>query len=150
MSTDNNKFKVINNFHGGLGFYKNASPQSYFLLKKQDLFTYLDEEEIDYISLNQTIIQRGMLWIDDKDMRIKYGIEKEDGNKVNFNVLKNDEIKNLIEGNYKKLEKVLNEISEQNTILQFVDIARELKIDSKTKIDLIEAKSKIKLFEEKI
>jgi hypothetical protein len=150
VSTDNNKFKVINNFHGGLGFYKNASPQSYFLLKKQDLFTYLDEEEIDYISLNQTIIQRGMLWIDDKDMRIKYGIEKEDGNKVNFNVLKNDEIKNLIEGNYKKLEKVLNEISEQNTILQFVDIARELKIDSKTKIDLIEAKSKIKLFEEKI
>lgn len=149
MSSED-KIKVINNFHGSLGFYKNASPQSYFLLKKQGLFTYLTEEEIDYISLNQTIIQRGMLWIDNKNMRIKYGIEKEDGNKVNFNVLKSDEIKELIEGNYKKLEKTLNGITEQNTILQFVDIARDLKIDSKTKIDLIESKSKVKLFEDKI
>jgi len=149
VGTDN-KIRVTNNFYGSLGFNRNASPESFFLLKKQGLYTDLTEDEIDYISLNQTIIQRGMLWLDNKDLRIKYGIEKPDGNKANFNVLKHDEIRELIEGNYKKLEKVINEITEQNTILQFVDIARELKIDSKVKIDLIEAKSKIKLFEEKI
>ena len=142
------KIKVINNTHGSLGFTTNPTPQSLVVLKSHGLFWYLTEDEIRYIFLNQTIIQKGLLWIDDKDIRIDLGIEQADGQKINYNVMKNEEVVAFITGNYKRLEKVLDEVTEQHTLKQFVENARIMKLDSKTKIDIIEKKAKIKIFED--
>ncbi|MGM7720498.1 hypothetical protein [Metabacillus sp. Hm71] len=140
--------KVVNNIHSGLGFYLNPTPESFRLLPKQGSFLKIDEEEIDYIHINQEIIQKGMLWIDDKDVRVKLGLETETGEKTNLNVVRNEEIVELIQGNYKKLEKTLNEITEDAIVQQFVEVARELQVDSKAKIDIIEKKSKMKIYED--
>jgi hypothetical protein len=142
------KIKVINNTHGSLGFTTNPTPQSLVVLKSHGLFWYLTEDEIRYIFLNQTIIQKGLLWIDDKDIRIDLGIEQADGQKINYNVMKNTEIEEFIKGNYKRLEKVLDEITESHTLKQFVENARIMKLDSKAKIDIIEKKAKIKIFDD--
>lgn len=142
------KIRVINNIDSALGFYLNANQESLKVLKKQGSFIDVYENELDYVFHEQEIIQKGMLWIEDKTLRIKYQLENEDGTKENQNVLKHDEIKVLIEGNYKKLEKVLNEITEPIIIQQFVEVARELKIDSKVKIDIIEKVSKMKIYED--
>jgi hypothetical protein len=142
------KIKVINNVHSGLGFYLNPTPESFRLLPKQGAFLDINEDEVNYIHINQEIIQKGMLWIDDKDKRVELGLEETDGKKTNQNVIRHDEIVELVQGNYKKLEKALGEIDEQTIILQFVEVARELKIDSKAKIDLIEAKSKMKIYDD--
>lgn len=144
------KIKVINNIHSGLGFYLNPTPESFRLLPKQGSFITLDEEEIDYIHINQEIIQKGMMWVDDKDARIKFGLETESGEKTNLNVVRHEEIIELVNGNYKKLEKALNEITEDAIILQFVEVARDLKIDSKAKIDIIEKKSKMSIYEDEV
>lgn len=138
--------KVINNIHGALGFYLNPTPESFRVLPKQGSFLKIDSEEIDYININQEIIQKGMLYIDDKDIRVSLGLETETGEKTNLNVLKHEEIVELVSGNYKKLEKALNEITEEAIILQFVEVARELKVDSKAKIDIIEKKAKVKIY----
>jgi len=140
--------KVINNIHSGLGFYLNPTPESFRLLPKQGSFLKIDEEEIDYIHINQEVIQKGMLWIDDKEVRVKLGLETETGEKTNSNVVRNEEIIELVQGNYKKLEKELNEITEKAIILQFVEVARELKLDSKAKIDIIEKKAKMKIYDD--
>lgn len=142
------KIKVINNIHGGLGFYLNPTPESFRVLPKQGAFLNITEEEIQYIFINQEIIQKGMLWIENKDLRVKYGLEKEDGSKTNPNVLQHDEIVELVKGHHKTLEKTLSEITEKEIILQFVEVARELKIDSKAKIDTIEKVSKVKIFDD--
>lgn len=142
------KVKVLNNIHGSLGFYLNPTPDSFRVLPKQGAFLTIDEEEINYININQEIIQKGMLWIEDKDLRVQLGLEKPDGTKSNQNVLRHQEIVDLVQGNYKKLEKALDEINENTIVLQFVEVARELKIDSKAKIDIIEKKSKMKIYED--
>jgi len=142
------KIKVINNIHGALGFNLNPTPESLRILKTQGSFIDIEEDEVRYIYINQEIIQRGILWIDDKDMRVELGLEKEDGNKTNVNILRHDEISDIIQGNYKKLEKILNDITELAIIQQFVEIARDLKIDSKAKIDIIEAKANMKIYED--
>lgn len=142
------KVKVINNIHGSLGFYLNPTPDSFRVLPKQGAFLTISDEEINYIHINQEIIQKGMLWIDDKTLRIQLGLEEEDGTKSNQNVLQHQEIIDLVNGNYKKLEKVLSEIDEPTIVLQFVEVARDLKIDSKSKIDIIEKKSKMKIYED--
>ncbi|GAV11292.1 hypothetical protein [Paenibacillus sp. NAIST15-1] len=143
-----NKVKVINNIHSGVGFFLNPTPESFRLLSKQAAFMDITEEEIQYIYINQEIIQKGILWIDNKDIRVKYGIEKEDGTKENHNVLRHDEIVELIQGNYKKLEKVIQEITEPTILTQFVEVARELKVDSKAKIDIIEKATNARIFED--
>jgi hypothetical protein len=142
------KIKVVNNIHGGLGFYLNPTPESFRLLPRQGAFLDIEEDEVNYIHINQEIIQKGMLWIEDKEKRVELGLEQPDGTKTNQNVLRHDEIVELVQGNYKKLEKALGEIDEQTIVLQFVEVARELKVDSKAKIDLIEAKSKMKIYED--
>lgn len=137
---------MVNNIHGSLGFFLNPMPESFRVLPKRGAFLNIDDEEIDYISINQEIIQKGFLWIDDKDTRVRLGLETEEGKKTNQNVLKHEEIVSLIQGNYKKLEKVLGEITEKTIIQQFVETARELKIDSKAKIDIIESRAKMKIY----
>lgn len=140
--------KVINNIHSSVGFQLNPLPESIRILPKQGSFLNITEEEVDYININQAIIQKGIIWIDDKDVRVKLGLESETGEKTNSNVVRYDEIVELVQGNYKKLEKSLNEITEDAIVQQFVEIARELKIDSKAKIDIIQAKSKTKIYDE--
>lgn len=142
------KVKVTNNIHGGLGFYLNPMPESFRLLPKQGSFLEITEEELQYIHINQEIIQKGMLWIEDKDTRVIFGLENEDGTKENQNVLQHNEIVDLINGHHKTLEKTLNEITEPTIITQFVEVARDLKIDSKAKIDMIEKASKMTIFED--
>lgn len=142
------KIKVVNNIHGGLGFYLNPTPESFRLLPRQGAFLEIAEDEVSYIHINQEIIQKGMLWIEDRETRIKLGLEQEDGSKTNSNVLRHEEIVELVTGNYKKLEKVLSEIIEPTILLQFVEVAREQKIDSKVKIDLIEKATKSKIYED--
>lgn len=142
------KVKVINNIKSGLGIYLNPTPESFRLLPKQGAFLNIAEEEIDYIHINQSVIQKGMLWIDDKNIRVRLGLEKESGEKTNQNILRHEEIVELVSGNYKKLEKTLEEIDEPMIVTQFVEVARELKIDSKAKIDIIEKKSKMKIYSE--
>lgn len=142
------KVKVINNIHGGLGFNLNPTPDSFRVLPKQGAFLNIEEEEVDYIHINQEIIQKGMLWLDSKELRIKYGLETAEGEKTNLNVVRHEEIVELVSGNYKKLEKALNEVTEETIVLQFVEVARELKVDSKAKIDIIEKKSKMKIYDD--
>lgn len=142
------KIKVISNVQGGLGFYLNPAPDSFRILPKHETFLEITKEEIQYIYINQEIIQKGMLWIDDVDLRIEYGIEKEDGTKENMNALRIEEITALVSGNYKKLEKALEEVTEPIIISQFVDVARTLKIDSKAKIDVIEKASNMKIYDD--
>jgi hypothetical protein len=142
------KIKVINNTHGALGFTTNPTPQSLVVLKSHGLFWYLTEDEIRYVFLNQSIIQKGLLWIDDKDMRISLDLEQADGQKVNYNVMKNEEVVAFLSGNYKRLEKVLEEVTEQHTLKQFVENARIMKLDSKAKIDIIEKKANIKVYDD--
>ncbi|KOS61439.1 hypothetical protein FJQ98_16680 [Lysinibacillus agricola] len=141
------KVKVINNVHSVVGFYLNPLPESFRILPRQGAFLNLTEEELDYININQAIIQKGLIWIDDKDLRVKYGLETLDGEKANANILQYEEIKELVNGNYKKLEKAIGEITENAILLQFVEAAREVNLDSKAKIDIIENKSKIKIYE---
>lgn len=143
------QIKVVNNIHSAVGFYLNPTPESFRLLPKHGSFLNIDEEELDYIHINQEIIQKGILWIDDHDTRVKFGLETPEGEKTNQNIIQHDEIAELIQGNYKKLEKSLNSITEDAIIEQFVEVARELKIDSRTKIDMIEEKAKMKIFEDK-
>lgn len=140
--------KIVNNIKGGLGVYLNPTPESFRVLPRQGAFLNIEEEQIDYIHINQSVIQKGMLWIEDKDTRVRLGLEEESGEKTNQNVLRYEEIVELVSGNYKKLEKVLNEITELTIIQQFVEIARDLKIDSKAKIDVIEKKSNLKIYPE--
>lgn len=142
------KVKVINNVHSVVGFYLNPLPESFRILPKQGAFLNLTEEELDYININQAIIQKGLIWIDDKDLRVKYGLETSDGEKTNANILQYEEIKELVNGNYKKLEKAIGEITENAILLQFVEAAREVNLDSKAKIDIIENKSKIKIYDD--
>jgi len=142
------KVKVINNVHSVVGFYLNPLPESFRILPKQGAFLSLTEEELDYININQAIIQKGLIWIDDKDLRVKYGLETSDGEKTNANILQYEEIKELVNGNYKKLEKAIGEITENAILLQFVEAAREVNLDSKAKIDIIENKSKIKIYDD--
>jgi vacuolar-type H+-ATPase subunit F/Vma7 len=142
------KVKVVNNIHGGLGFFLNPTPESFRLLPKQGAFLEITDEEVQYIHINQEIIQKGMLWLESKELRVIYGIEKEDGTKENLNVLRHDEIVELVQGNYKKLEKSIDEITESTILSQFVEVARELKIDSKAKIDIIEKATGATIYEE--
>lgn len=140
--------KVINNVHSIVGFYLNPLPQSFRSLPRQGAFISISEEELDYIFINQQIIQKGLIWIDDQETRIKYGLEEASGKKLNSNVLQYSEIIELVNGNYKKLEKSVNEITEKAILDQFVQAAREVNLDSKVKIDIIEAKTKVKIFDE--
>lgn len=142
------KVKVINNVHSVVGFYLNPLPESFRVLPKQGAFLQLCEEELDYININQSIIQKGLIWIDDAELRVKYGLETEKGEKANANVLQYSEIIKLVEGHHKRLEKAIGEITEDTILQQFVEAARELKLDSKAKIDMIEAKAKIKIYDE--
>ena len=142
------KVKVINNVHSVVGFYLNPLPESFRVLPRQGAFLNLTEEELDYININQAIIQKGLIWIDDKELRVKYGLETPDGEKANANILQYEEIKELVNGNYKKLEKAIGEITENAILLQFVEAAREVNLDSKAKIDIIENKSKIKIYDD--
>ena len=143
-----NKIKVINNVHSVVGFYLNPSADSFRSLPKQGAFMNIAEEELDYIYINQAIIQKGALWIDDKPTRIRLGLETETGEKTNQNILRYDEILELVQGNYKKLEKAINEITEESILQQFVEAAREVKLDSKAKIDIIQGKAKMPIYDE--
>lgn len=142
------KIKVVNNIKGAVGFYLNPTPESFRVLNNQGLFLHIGEEELNYINVNQKIIQKGILWIDDKDIRIKLGLELEDGTKTNSNVLQYDEIVEMVKGNYKKLEKVLGEITEKTISQQFVEAARESGIDSRAKIDIIEKATGQRIYED--
>lgn len=139
---------VRSNVQGGLGFFLNPSPESFRLLPKHDTFLDITEDEVRYIHINQEIIQKGMLWVEDDTLRIEFGIDSVDGQRENMNAIKRSEIVELVSGNYKKLEKALQSIDEQSILTQFVEVARELKIDSKTKIDVIERAAKINIYEE--
>lgn len=142
------KVKIINNIQSAVGVYLNPTPESFRLLQKRGAFLNIEEEEIDYIHINQEVIQKGSIWIDDQEIRVRLGLETAEGEKANLNVVRHEEIVELIQGNYKKLEKALNEITEDTIILQFVEVARELQVDSKAKIDIIEKKAKIKIYED--
>ena len=142
------KVKVINNIHSIVGFYLNPLPESFRVLPRQGAFLSVEEEELDYIHINQSIIQKGIIWIDDKDVRIKFGLETPEGEKANANVLQYTEILELVGGHHKRLEKIINGISEDAIVQQFVEAARELEIDSVTKIDIIEKKAKTKIRQE--
>lgn len=142
------KIKVINNIKGAVGFYLNPMPESFRVLNNQGLFLHIDEDELNYIHVNQNIIQKGILWIDDRATRVKLGLEAEDGTKTNSNVLQYSEIVELVNGNYKKLEKELNNITEKTISQQFVEAAREQEIDSKAKIDIIEKATGQRIYED--
>ena len=143
------KVKIVNNVNSSVGFYLNPTPESFRMLPKRGAFLLIDEQEVEYININQSIIEKGIVWIDDKDNRVKLGLETETGEKVNANILQHEEIVELVSGNYKKLEKVLEGITEKAIIEQFVEVARELNIDSRAKIEIIEGKSNKRIFEEK-
>lgn len=140
------KVKVVNNIHGSLGFHLNPTPDSFRVLPKQGAFLSIEDEEIDYININQQIIQKGMLWIEDQATRVRLGLEDEKGERSNQNILRHEEIVELVKGNYQVLKKALNEITEKTIIQQFVEVAREVGLDSKGKIDLIEEKAKTKIY----
>lgn len=139
---------MVNNIYSSLGFYLNPLPESFRMLPKRGAFLNIADEEIDYIHINQQIIQKGMLWIEDQGTRIRLGLEDDQGKRTNQNVLRHDEIVDLITGNYQVLKKALGEITEKTIIQQFVEAARELKLDSKGKIDLIEDKAKMKIYDD--
>lgn len=141
------KIKIINNIKSIVSF--NINPVDGFrTLPRQGAFMNITEDELNYIYINQQIIQKGILWVDDKDMRVQLGLETEDGTKDNKNIIQHEDIVKLIEGHHKTLERNLKSITEPTILLQFVEIARELNIDSVAKIKMIEESAKVKIFED--
>lgn len=140
------KIKVVNNIKSALGFNLSPAGDAFRVLDKQGLFYHVTEDELNYIHINQEIIQKGMLWIDDKETRVKLGLEKEDGTKENKNIIQYNEIVKLVEGHHKTLESALDKIDEPTILEQFVEVARDLEIDSVAKIKMIEDKSDTEIF----
>lgn len=140
------KVKIINNVDAIVGFQLDPLPQSLRILPRRGAFLNITEEELDYIHVNQNLIQKGLIWIDDQEIRVNYGLEKPTGEKLNVNVLQYEEIVKLVNGHHKTLEKALSKIDEKAILLQFVEAARESKLDSKIKIDMIEAKVNVEIF----
>lgn len=141
-----NKIKVINNVKSIVGFNIDPTGSGFRSLPKQGTFIFLTEEEINYIHVNQSIIQKGLVWIEDKDTRVKLGLEDEEGNRENSNIIQHKEIVELVEGHHKTLESALNKIDEPTILQQFVEVARDLKIDSISKIKAIEKASNMMIF----
>lgn len=143
-----NKIKLVNNIKSIVGFNVNPSGDGFRTLPKQGTFIYVTEDELNYIHINQSIIQKGILWIDNQDMRIKLGLEDESGDRHNKNILQYEDIVNLVKGHHMTLASALRNIDEQAILLQFVEVARDLKIDSMAKVKMIEEKSKVKVFDD--
>lgn len=142
------KIKVINNIKGILGMDLNPTNEGYRALPRQGAFLNITEDELNYIHVNQEIIQKGMLWIEDKDHRVRLGIEDEEGKRESNNILKHDEIVELVKGNHLKLRSTLKDIDEQTILTQFVEVARDLEIDSVAKIKMIEEASNMTIFDD--
>lgn len=142
------KIKVTNNIKSILGFELNPTSEGFRVLPRQGAFLHITEDELNYIHINQSIIQKGMLWIDDKEQRVKLGLESDEGERASKNILQYEEIKELVEGHHATLRKSLSEIDEPTILLQFVEVARDLEIDSKAKINMIEKAAKVTIFED--
>lgn len=140
----NEKVLLTSNFDGTVGVTPAYSKFAKFA--KKGVSIPFDKDEIRYIFRVQSVIQNGLVIVDDKDLRVEFGLETAKGEKQNMNVLTPEEIVKLINGSVKNLEKALKDITEEHTLRAIVETAREQKVDSKVKIDLIEKASKLEVF----
>lgn len=90
------------------------------------------------MSLNTTALKNGELVILDIESNenakeIIDNMLESDSKQYEINSITKDEIINLLQGNYKKMEKELNKITSQSTKEFVLQVAKEIKIDSLTK-----------------
>lgn len=105
---------------------------------KQYSIKEVPPEVVDYLSLNTTALKNGELVILDIESNenakeIIDNMLESDSKQYEINSITKDEIINLLQGNYKKMEKELNKITSQSTKEFVLQVAKEIKIDSLTK-----------------
>lgn len=93
--------------------------------------------DIQYLHTTSSTFTRGFLFVDDEDARKRLGLERED---LKVNQISRDEIEKALKGNIPQLKKVLETLkeSENSTLLrEVVSIAKEIKVDNVTKLQLL-------------
>lgn len=91
-------------------------------------------EVYEWLTMNTTAIKKGELVLDKSNKNIEelkeniYEIEEYEVNSIS-----KEEIKKLLEGNYKKMESEFKKITVDSTKRFILDVAREIKLESAAK-----------------
>lgn len=129
------KFRLYNNNSYNVGVILLDKPLGINI--NPHSFTMVTEDDIDYLMSTCTLLQRGILQVDEKkktDVLEQMGIDVE--NDANF--MSDDDIKKRLGGTGKKMEEWLGTITERQTLGRVCEIAKEMNL-SMSKMKILQA-----------
>jgi len=88
---------------------------------KSGSFTIMDEDDIYYLDTICTLFKRGMLVVDDENVNLQLGFMEKSSN-----IKTEDEIKNILTGNFLKMKKDLSLITEAHTKDLVYNVAKSI------------------------
>lgn len=114
------KYKVHNRnpFNVGLNFMDGL--RSITIPKKS--FTLLDEDEIYYQNTISTLFQKGVLTVDEDEIKKNLNLDTE----KNSNAITDEDIKNILKGSLAKIKKDLSGINEPYAKSKVFEIAKDM------------------------
>lgn len=124
MANKANSIKVINNMpNGGLGL--DLANGKKIILPKPDSFANITRDDIWHIFNTCRTIQKGYLFIDDKEMRIDIGLE--DGDGIEINAMSREDLKTIVvDKPVSELKEILASDLSDGTKEKIVVLAREV------------------------
>jgi hypothetical protein len=100
---------------------------------KDDPFIMLDSDEIYFINNMSSIFQRKMLIVHDDEINQNLGLDTKDD--VAF--LSNDEIEEILKGNFMAMKKKLGDIKDRHLLNRIVEVAKGIEDLAQGKIKFL-------------
>lgn len=124
MAKIEKSIKVVNNMpNGGLGIDLANGKKK--ILPKPNSFTEITKEDIWHIYNICRTIQKGYLFIDDKEMRVELGLE--DGDGIEINAMCREDLKSIVvDKPLSELKEILESDLSDGTKEKIVVLAREV------------------------
>lgn len=124
MANKSNSIKVINNMPaGGLGIELANGKKR--ILPEPESFINITVEDIWHTFNTCKTIQKGYLFIDDKDMRIELGLEDDEG--IDINAISREDLKVIVvDKPVSELKEILESDLSDGTKEKIVILAREI------------------------
>lgn len=95
------------------------------------------EEVVQYLMMNTVVFSDGELVVIEDDTAETADVIDNLGEEYKDNAHTRDEIIELLNGNFNKLKSELNKITNKQELGYFCDVAKEIKLDSNSKLALL-------------
>lgn len=90
--------------------------------------------DVQYIHTRSSTFKQGFLYVDNADARKRLGLEKEE---IKALTMSREEIEKLLKGNMTQFKKLETLQGNRNMVSEIIDVAKELKIDNTSKVNLL-------------